>query len=202
MKTSSTRSAAGFTLVELLVTITIMMVLAGLIVGGTAYVRDRQARATANLQIALLERGIDEYRLDMGAYPGTGGENDFGGNATSVAGLNSQVLYRALFFEGWQALQNNEDTTGTQASTIYVAELDPTNNRQGWTDPTTANNPPADTVIRDPWGYPYRYRVGNSAMNPDFDLWSSGKDGKTQPGTATSPYNPNHEDNLDDIGNF
>lgn len=202
MKNTSTQRAAGFTLVELLVSITIMVLLAGIIVGGFAFVQDRQARATAELQIALLSRGIDEYRLDMGVHPGTGANSDFGGNATTAAGLHSRVLYRALFYQGWRALNNSAGSTGpTVASTIYVAELDPINNRQGWTNSPGGATPPAETPILDPWGREYRYRVGDNAVNPDFDLWSSGKDGRTDPGTGGN-YNVNADDNKDDIRNF
>lgn len=192
----------GFTLVELIVTITIIVILAGLVIGGFGFARDKQALETARIQIALLSKGIDEYRLDMGAYPGSGAPNDFGGNATLTAGLEaSRVLYQALFFEGWSFIQNNNKLNNTAATSIYVVELDPTNNRQGWTDLVTTPNPPNTALIRDPWGRPYRYRLGNHAVNPDFDLWSSGKDGRTLPGNNGN-YNINAPDNRDDVRNF
>ncbi len=201
MKTTFSRNKQGFTLIEILVTITIMMILAGVIVGGMGFVADRQARSTAELQVALLSRGIDEYRLDMGVHPGAGGPNDFGGNAAAPHGQNSRVLYRALFFEGWQARNNSDEQNPTAARTIYVPELDPTNNNQGWTGPSSSEFPPADSQITDPWGSQYRYRVGAHAVNPDFDLWSPGRDTNTQPG-AGGNYNYDHRDNRDDIRNF
>jgi len=209
MNTTPRLRATGFSLVELIITITIMVMLAGLIVGGFAYVREKQARSTAELQIALLSRGIDEYRLDMGAYPGTGNSNEYGGDATPAAGDNSQVLYQALFFDGWDYVNENRpsDWPNHRASNIYLSELDPKNNNQGWINPITSANPTANLKIIDPWGNNYRYRVGRlpdgsinpNAMNPDFDLWSMGKDGRTQAGGV---YNPSHEDNRDDIRNF
>ncbi|MFU8892621.1 MAG: type II secretion system protein GspG [Luteolibacter sp.] len=204
MKSNPSLRVGGFTLVELIITISIMVLLAGLIVGGFAFVRDKQARSTAEIQIALLSRGIDEYKLDMGTYPGMGGTSEFGGDATAANGENSQVLYQALFYQGWDFVdQGRPNGWESHAATqIYLAELDPINNTQGWLNPVTGANPLPNLRIIDPWGNPYRYRVGSNAMNPDFDLWSVGKDGRTQPGSSGSAYDPAHEDNRDDIRNF
>jgi general secretion pathway protein G len=59
----------GFTLVELLVVIIILGLLAGL-VGPRLFGRVGQSRqATARAQIELLGAALDQYRLDVGAYP-------------------------------------------------------------------------------------------------------------------------------------
>jgi len=187
--------AAGFTLIELIIVITIIVMLAGLIVGAFGFVRDKQARDQAQLQIALLSRAIDEYELDMQVYPGASGD------AASADGDNSEVLYNALFFEGWNYVnQGRPDAwSDDEASEIYLSELDPTSNRQGWLNPTTSSTPSPNLKIIDPWGRHFLYRVGGNAMNPDFDLWSSGKDGRTQ---TNLPYDPDEDGNRDDIRNF
>lgn len=204
MKLNARPRAAGFTLVELIITITIMVLLAALVVGGFGFVREKQARDTARLQIALLSRGLDLYKLDMGVYPGTGNSSDFGGDASSADGNNSEVLYNALFHEGWDFVNQDRPVgwPSDQAMNIYVSELDPGGNNQGWLNRTTTPEPPSDLKIIDPWGNNYRYRVGSNAMNPDFDLWSAGKDGRTEPGSSGGAYDPNNADNRDDIRNF
>src|SRR5215475_14152992 len=59
----------GFTLVELLVVIIILGLLAGL-VGPRLFGRVGQSRqAAARAQIELLGAALDQYRLDVGAYP-------------------------------------------------------------------------------------------------------------------------------------
>jgi len=208
--------AAGFTLIELIIVITIIVMLAGLIVGAFGFVRDKQARDQAQLQIALLSRAIQEYELDMGAMPGQAvNTNDgftdiYGGiEATGSEGDYSEVLYTALFYEGYEFSTNPDrlDNRNIKATTIYLSELDPNNNRQGWLNPTTGEDPPEELKILDPWGNNYLYRVGrlangdlnSDAMNPDFDLWSSGKDGRTQ---TPPPYDPDEDGNRDDIRNF
>jgi general secretion pathway protein G len=197
MKTPSHRHPAAFTLIELMATITIIVILAGIVVGGMGYVGEKQAVEKAKVQIALLSKAIEEYKLDMGFYPPTG-------NVTSASGKGgtstSRILFSHLYFD------SDQDGSGVPGDTdqkIYLPELDPQNNKQGWTIGTAD----ANTFITDPWGNQYCYRSalnasGNpnsAARNPDFDLWSMGKDGKTRAGVNDSL---NHADNRDDIRNF
>ena len=147
----------GFTLIELLVVITIIMILAGLSMGGYGYVTRKQADSQAAIQISLLSKALEEYKLDNGAYPPTGTTNS---------------LYTLLYWSG-----ANTSPPGK----IYLADLDPNSKGQGWIDGTGAA-----ATIRDPWGIEYIYRRGDdlAAKNPDFDLLSKGKDGLT--GTTAS----------------
>ncbi|MGL5016658.1 MAG: type II secretion system protein, partial [Luteolibacter sp.] len=54
MKTTHRHGKAGFTLIELMAVITIIVILAGLVVGGLGFVTERQAKEKARVQIALL----------------------------------------------------------------------------------------------------------------------------------------------------
>ena len=63
------RSQRGFSLIELLVVIIILGLIAGL-VGPRLFGRVGQSKqATARAQIELLGAALDQYRLDVGAYP-------------------------------------------------------------------------------------------------------------------------------------
>lgn len=187
MKTNSRHGKAAFTLIELMAVITIIVILAGLVVAGLGYVQEKQARSKAQVQIALLSKAIEEYKLDMGDYPGTAN--------TALSGDVSAQLYQSLFFEGYQAANGVVDSTGKKATTIYLPDLDPRTTKQGWVNPSTSSTPQANLKITDPWGNDYLYRKGTNAMNPDFDLWSKGKDGRTN-------ADPKNKDSLDDIRNF
>lgn len=210
MKIHSHRHQAGFTLIELMAVIVIIVILAGIIVGGLGFVNERQARSKAQTQIALLSAAIEEFKLDMGRLPGNTANTPSAGT-----GVSSQ-LYVELFYEGydygkqseggsppnpWQKKVNNVDVP--KATKIYLPQLDPTSSKLGWVDPVTATNapPPASTTIKDPWGNEFRYRKGTNAMNPDFDLWSTGKDGTTN---ATNPtlVGTSGKTNRDDVRNF
>ena len=204
MKTNSRPGDSGFTLIELMAVITIIVILAGLVVGGLGFVNDRQAKEKAKVQIALLSKAIEEYKLDNGIYPPSGNSAD--GVAQSVA------LYIPLFYEGYDYNRQANppaDWTKTVSATkipksikIYLPDLDPVSSKQGWVMPKTTV--PTTMPVLDPWGKEYRYRTAVDGagkpnaltINPDFDLWSSGKD------TATAPANALDVKNRDDIKNF
>jgi type II secretion system protein G len=154
------RHRKGFTLVEMLVVITIIVILAALSVPGYSYVMLKQANSQADLQINLLSKGLEEYRIDYGTYP------------DSAAGNNG--LYRALYYDG---------ASTTPAGKIYVTELDPVHNNQGWIEGTGAG-----VTIVDPWGVEYIYTTGATSKNPDFDLASGGKDGMIGTGDDIDNY--------------
>jgi general secretion pathway protein G len=167
----------GFTLVEVLIVMTIILILAAMSMGGLTFVKNRQAYNKTEIQISLLERGIEEYKLDMGDYPGD--ENAGGSEGTG----ESNMLFLALYYDGFQAADDG-------SASIYLSELDPVNDTQRWISGSGQN-----ATIIDPWKGEYRYRRGSGAMNPDYDLWSMGKDGETA-GDGTDPKD------KDDVRNF
>ncbi|WP_411827930.1 type II secretion system protein GspG [Luteolibacter sp. AS25] len=149
-------SRKGFTLVEMLVTITIIVILAGLSLGGYNYVNAKQARSKAEIQIKLLENGLEEYKFENGDYPdSTGASSD---------------LYEALY---WDTDLDGDGADTDDDQKIFVADLNPDANGQGWT-----NGEGATATIEDPWGNEYIY-VAPGVNNPDFDLHSMGPDGQS-----------------------
>jgi prepilin-type N-terminal cleavage/methylation domain-containing protein len=202
MKITPRTGKAAFTLIELMAVITIIVILAGLVVGGMGFVSERQAKEKAKVQIALLSKALEEYKLDMGSYPPTVDKP----NVASPAGTGTSAvsLYDALFYDGYDyGKQATPPTTWTKAVKIYLADLDPTSTKQGWVTTSTTTVGKSLTVS-DPWGNQYCYRTAvdstgkanASTQNPDFDLWSMGKDGKSKPAT------PSDTTNRDDIKNF
>jgi prepilin-type N-terminal cleavage/methylation domain-containing protein len=197
MKINPRHGKAAFTLIELMAVITIIVILAGLVVGGLGFVTERQAKEKAKVQIALLSKALEEYKLDMGTYPPTA-------DTTTGTGKSAVSLYQALFYEGYQYSLNPSQPASTppKATRIYLPELDPTTSKQGWVTPVTTV--PPSTNVMDPWGKEYAYRTAINAagtanastQNPDFDLWSYGKDGLSVPAT------PSNAGNRDDIRNF
>ena len=203
MKTNPRQGKAAFTLIELMAVITIIVILAGLVVGGLGFVTERQAKEKAKVQMALLSKALEEYKLDMGTYPPTG-------NIASVSkpgGTNNSAvsLYQALFKDGYDYTSAaTPPANWTKATKIYLPDLDPTTTKQGWVT-TSPTMPTGNLPVLDPWGNQYCYRTAMPAtgttpnaatQNPDFDLWSMGKDGASVPGT------PSNAANKDDLKNF
>src|SRR5438094_498245 len=62
-------SSFGFTIMELLVVITIIIVLAGLILATTGYVQKKGARSRAEAEIAAMSAALENYKADNGTYP-------------------------------------------------------------------------------------------------------------------------------------
>ncbi len=192
MKSNPRSGRPAFTLIELMAVITIIVILAALVIGSMGFVQDKQARSKAKVQVELLSKALEEYKLDTGSYPAS--TKDDG------TGQSDICLYQALFYEGYTYTKaTTPPSPWTKGTKIYVADLDPITNKQGWEDPVTATTPPASAKVKDPWGYEYRYRSAaanpSGTQNPDFDLWSVGKDG-------SSTTTPSDKGNRDDIRNF
>jgi general secretion pathway protein G len=193
MKITIRRGKSAFTLIEILAVMAIIAILAGVIVGSTSLVRDKQDRELTKVQIGIISNKLEEYKLDTGAYPAT--ENNETGEKTS------DVIFKALY---WDSDDDDKGVgTGQEEGDldqkIYLPDLDPATSKQKWTKTPASDK----TKILDPWGQEYRYRSAkdengkenSSTDNPDFDLWSIGKDGKSKPGT------PKDKVNGDDIKN-
>jgi prepilin-type N-terminal cleavage/methylation domain-containing protein len=169
-------SRAGFSLMELVVVVAIIVVLAGLTMGAFNFVNQSNARKKAEVQIKLMEDALEKYKADNRSYPE---------NSDAIGERGDEVVFKALYWDGFQDRANG--------GVIYLGELDPDNNTksgQQW-----IQGKDAQARIVDPWGHFYRYRTGEQARNPDYDLWSVGRDGKTN-------ADPKHKDSLDDIKNF
>ena len=59
----------GFTLVELMVVIVIIGLLATVVIVNVLPTRDKAMVEKAKADIALIEQGLEMYRLDMFTYP-------------------------------------------------------------------------------------------------------------------------------------
>ena len=155
-KTSARRDPDGFSLIELLVVIGIIVVLAAITIGGISWSNRIRDVGAAKMRIGLLKNGLESYNADNGEYP----------LAPMASGRNqSFVLYDALF--PWGDNADDEET--------YVPELDPMNDQIGWLE---GQQPGMSLTIYDPWGNEFFYR-SNDPSNPtqmtaasgNYDLW-------------------------------
>ena len=97
-----TRAAAGFTLLELLVVVTIIGLLAAYV--GPKYFSQlgKSEQGVAKAQVEAFARALDTYRLDVGQYPTTEeGLNALLTRPTNVAKWNGPYLQKAVPPDPW-----------------------------------------------------------------------------------------------------
>ena len=169
----------GFTLVELLTVVTIILILSGLVLGVSAFVQRKANIDRAKVQLELFNLKITEYKNDAGGSLPTTTEED-------VEARSGIIIYRMLYGDGIGAdgIAGTEDDGALdgrpdEGAIVYLPDLDPNNNKQNMIDKKGGDLP---VEVEDPWGNPWRFRNDADKKNPDFDLWSHGPDGEN--GTA------------------
>jgi prepilin-type N-terminal cleavage/methylation domain-containing protein len=180
--------ARGFTLIEMLVTMAVIAVLAGLVLGVGGVVQRKGALARAEATIRALSTACEDYKTDFGVYPRNADTDALDprvhGDPTSSLYKNASVfLYKSLSGD-MDADRRIDPTEGKSYYNFAINML----------QPTQAN---ATTVIavQDPFGFSYGYSTANQSnsakgYNPTFDLWStSGK--TTSPSTTQAQWKKN-----------
>lgn len=143
---------SGFTLIELIVVMAIIMILAGLLTGAAVKAKQRALIAQTKTMISGLETALGMFQMDLGGYPNSGNANLVTCLITSAGGTY---------------------TVGTTSYTV--------NSVSGWSGPYM-NFKAEDVVsgtVRDAWGTAFTYnRPGTNHAPPDYttyvDMWSWG----------------------------
>ena len=179
-KNLNTKDYRGFTLVELLTVVTIIVVLSGMVIGVSSFVSRKSAIDKAKVQMGLFNMSIESYKTDAGFLPVTTEED-----TEAESGL---IIYRMLYCDGvgpdgiaGTADDGALDGRPDEGLTPYLADLDPNTNPRSLIEKRGT----LPVAVVDPWGNSWRFRNQRGdpdQQNPDFDLWSLGPDGKN--GTA------------------
>ena len=200
----NTKAHKGFTLVEILVGVGILaMLAAGMWVAVASY-QNKKLVKKAETEITLLEAAMNEYRTDNGGIlPFGRGDEE-----------SSSIMYQALScdYDGDGEPDDVDGVTRMPYCPSFNIIKNPKAAEQGEGIPvirasirTREKGKRKVLVIIDPWGKPYRYRLGCEAeddkgktgqgINADFDIFSQGPDGK---GDSTDKGADN-EDNISNI---
>ena len=157
----------AFTLIELLIVISIIIVLAGLILATSGYVQKKGARSRAEAEIAALSAASESYKADNGTYPKDAGTTD-GLDPTTAPNFQSYSLASLKLYEYLSGDTNGTRVAGTKNYFNFRPnQLSPSDQTQ------------AVTAIRDPFGNSYGYSTMKASdptkngYNPTFDLWST-----------------------------
>ncbi len=198
----------GFTLIEILIVVGVLAFLGAAMWEARAYIEGKSLKTQAQNEISTLEAGMNAYKSD------NGGECPYGKGDE----YSSHVMYQALYCDyDNDGAPDMEKGTKTMRqpyceSLAIIASTKEEDRERGI--PVVKARVSAIVngkkksgklyLIFDPWGKPYRYRLGfeteddkgkvGSGMNPDFDIFSLGPDGLGDGKT-------NHGDNEDNISN-
>lgn len=167
----------GFTLMELLVVMAIMIILAGLVLAAMGGMKKTALKRKCETQIKAVELALEMFRRENGEYPKN--END----PESDPEAGAAVLYQALSGDGNDLLDffgEGTPSSGKIGSTqdFYMDDLDPEADSQGMIDKDSNGQ----YILTDPWREPYRYlrfrdaeeRKEKQRQAATFDLWSIG----------------------------
>ncbi len=160
----------AFTILELLVVITIIIVLAGLILSTVGYVQKKGARSRAEAEIAAMSAALESYKADNGIYPSNTDTNDLD-PTTSLDPTSSSYAKSSLYL--YKQISGDTDANRVAEVKSYFA-FKP----NMLLPPPPSTNPV--TGIRDPFGNSYGYSTmkasdpSKNGYNPTFDLWSTG----------------------------
>jgi type II secretory pathway pseudopilin PulG len=165
------RYNAAFTLIELIVVTTVIIILTGLVLSTVGYIQKKGARARAETEIAALSAACESYKADNGVYPRASSTDSLdarlSGDPTNSQYKNASLaLYNLLF-----GATNGSRTPNSGARSYFVFKpnmLFPADQNQNV------------QYIQDPFGNSYGYSTiqaatGNTTTgyNPTFDLWST-----------------------------
>jgi prepilin-type N-terminal cleavage/methylation domain-containing protein len=170
------RQICSFTLVELLVVISIIAILAGLVLGGAGAVRQRASRGQAKAEIAAIEAGLARYQMDFGTYPVasniSAGPNGYGIRPSDNSYIGANQAGNILFTNLWGAATYATNTGGRKQ---YLN-----------VKPSMVNTSGVNYFV-DPWRYAYGYYwSGTNSLYGGAvpDVWSTG--GQDGTGTRTN----------------
>jgi prepilin-type N-terminal cleavage/methylation domain-containing protein len=164
---------SGFTLIELIVTVTIIVILAGLVLSTVGYVQKKGARARAETEIAAMSAACENYKADNGVYPNSTDTNNLdprtSGNPTSPSYAQASLwLYKQLSGDS-SAIRSPTARSYMEFKPKMLFPADQIQNVQ---------------YIQDPFGNSYGYSTAfqhdidlgvppTHGYNPTFDLWST-----------------------------
>lgn len=183
------RCKAGFSLIELFVVISIIIVLAGLILSTVGYVQKKGERARAETEIAAMSAACESYKADNGIYPRDNTTNQYTDTLDARQNTDpTQTVYQNASLYLYEQLSGDSSANLQPPATAKIYFSFKPQMLGGTRDAN--GNLTSVSYIRDPFGNSYGYSTIQAAnpgdstkgYNPTFDLWSTAG---TTSGSAT-----------------
>jgi prepilin-type N-terminal cleavage/methylation domain-containing protein len=195
MKLSPNNSdRAGFTLVEILIVMGVIVFLAGITFGMRSGILSARMKSIAKSEIALISIALSQFHAEYGDYPITEDEEN-----------NAITLSKALL--GWKIFEGRPAKFIDRSKIPYggvKALINPSKFLYEGELPISAEEIPSNVRLIDPWGqaYVYAYKESKDWNNYSFVLYSKGPDKLDSPlpkeGVSNLAYR-NLDKNIDNI---
>jgi len=171
----------GFTLLEVLVSLSIIAFLYGLIVGFARLANHTALRQQARAELVNWQEALDRWYARFGEYPFPDEEAE-AEDGVSVSCFfdfkNNEPYYEELDFD-----KDESGAVDSDKRRYFDEQTGSTTNRAFRTNSgpplPDSFSPLLQLSIQDPWGMDYRYRF---ISEDEYEIWSSGPDSK--PGTS------------------
>jgi prepilin-type N-terminal cleavage/methylation domain-containing protein len=170
---SSLSARGAFTLIELIVVVTVIVILTGLVLSTVGYVQKKAARSRAETEIAAMSAALESYKADNGVYARNTSTDGLDPMTTNLGDYNVPCRYMYGEISGDRDFDGTPDTGARSYMTFKPILL----LRNDMSNPPSSSNPV--TGIRDPFGNSYGYSTAKAAnpggtvgYNPTFDLWT------------------------------
>jgi type II secretory pathway pseudopilin PulG len=180
------RYNAAFTLIELIVVTTVIIILTGLVLSTVGYIQKKGARARAETEIAAMSAACESYKADNGTYPRGPATAITIGTVTIPANVTDSLDARTK----GDPISTTNPTYGESSLYLYtllsgdsIGNRSPTGKSYMEFKPKMllpSGGTGTVTAIADPFGNSYGYSTAQSAnpgsalgYNPTFDLWST-----------------------------
>jgi prepilin-type N-terminal cleavage/methylation domain-containing protein len=198
------RRAAGFTLVEMMIVISIIVVLAALTLGGYNYAMRGSKRRTTEATLTAVTSSLERYLEKFGEYPEPANEEEMveimPGKMYNVGG--ARCLYQALRGDGYDAIKgvqggsaaespasSDGDFGADEIDNVLFKDMPPTMWRKhagiyfimdAFSNPLQYVKAPPPSTSSSGAGAGGGSSGGNSGapatINSSYDLWSYGED--------------------------
>lgn len=179
----STKGSAGFTLIELMTVVLIIVFLAGLMLGAGSYLVKRSAIKSAEAQIMSISRALDRYAADHRSYPQPL-------SSVSLFPPDASDTERGVLCPGLalSAISSQYSDVQLDYYTATISELDVNSDNQLDDDDKYTG----EFVLLDVWGYPLYYYVEARTISVSGTSYSLyfGKNNKN--GCDLGSRGPNH----------
>jgi type II secretory pathway pseudopilin PulG len=173
------RCKSGFSLIELFVVISIIIVLAGLILSTVSYVQKKGTRSRAEAEIAAISAALESYKADNGIYPRDNTTNQYTDTLDARQNTDpTQTVYQNASLYLYEQLSGDSSANLQPPATAKIYFSFKPQMLGGTRDAN--GNLTSVSYIRDPFGNSYGYSTIQAATgdstkgyNPTFDLWST-----------------------------